>query len=1093
MPSSTLENIQVSSDKIKSHLAKDRTLPGQRRLLKWTKGRKLVDESLQAGDLLPSEKTLELAEWIEDDLSSTTAAVPASLKLLWSHYIMGQVLSATDTVDRSKTKPQACLLVAEDARGPLGLLKRAERLLTGLTSFILTEDLLDGSGQPAELASATQLICSTLNLVAGGWFAEPLLHLNFGELLLQLSDNDECRHLLTDEKTLGFTKLGQLLFTSQTSTLSSSLLRLIHRLLPEHIKGSGKTSARTKCCKEVIVKQGWSLEVAKEGLVAIGRMEKDLEPRHWAKLINIFSKESSLVRPVAFTLTSMSIDGDDQAAEDDASQAFDKGNMLLYIDSWGWRFELGGKLGSDVCFSYSHQDVRSVNISTYDKESATHKLIATSLLGDTTTIEFTSPSAALKRHLDLRAPRRISTPDPAETPSAAVEDLVKPYPKSVTSEKIIAPAKKVEEMKRKQRFSSIGGARGGTTVTSDAEDVFSGVEESGGEKDAQGVRVKIEKQVEPKKEKVPVPFKSEEQEDSESEDESFVNHRLISSTPKSAIAKTYGSKPSSRRPMLVKSPILDDPSPKSGAITATPHKRAPKATKSTKKASTLPTSTPGGKKESQQTRRLKTKSSTLAGEIKIGREATPGSLRDESVESHTDKPVGRTQKKSKAKSTVVSEKSKKAASSTVDAEHDDGDSSSEDEKSLSIPTARPETLQSAGTDEASPSAVKAGMVKNKNAKTKVAAPEESESEAEAPLAKTRRSKSSVKPQTAAPPTSESEAEAPSVSPNPRGSRKRIPKAYSRADPDEGSSSDIGDVSPHTKRRIESSDEEEEAPPRKGKKVREEVVNEPTMEEGNKAVEDESSTLEPKTKQRAKTTLDKKPRPRGSTTSKADATVPSVADKTRRSSRRVSHTSKPTLDLITASEEDEADGSAPNGIPKKDTDITFEYLDAEEENHPATTIKASASDAETARAVAPRKSIKSSAVTKRSSKSSPKRKRIPSSSPESSDSIPDSGFELDPIESSATSSDDGSEEPSPKVVKVKTGSVKKGIAKNSGTKEVGKKNGAKENLNKDRSATVNTTGKKKKGGEKQEFSGSKVAKEFSAALKKNAGNTRARAR
>ncbi|ODN94338.1 hypothetical protein L198_05195 [Cryptococcus wingfieldii CBS 7118] len=1089
MPSSNLEDIQASSDKIKSQLAKDRTLPGQKRLLKWTKGRKLVDESLQAGDLLPSEKTLELAEWIEDDLSSTTAAVSASLKLLWSHSIMGQVLSATDTVDCSKTKPQACLLVAEDARGPLGLLKRTERLLTGLTSFILTEDLLDARGQPAELANVTQLLCSVLELVAEGRFAGPLLHLYIGELLLQLSDNDECRQLLTDQKTLGFTKLGQLLFTSQSSTLSSSLLRLIHRLLPEHIKGSGKASARTKCCKDVIVKQGWSIEVAKEGLVAIGRMEKDLVPRHLAKLINIFSKESSLVRPVAFTLTSMSIDGDDQAAEDDASQAFDKGNMLLYIDSWGWRFELGGKLGSDVCSSHSHQDVRSVNISTNDKGSATHELIATSLLGDTTTIKFTSPSAALNPHLDLGAPRRISTPDPAETPSAAVEDLVKPYPKS---EKIIAPAKKVEEMKRKQRFSSMGGARGGTTITSDAEDVFSSVEDdpkpkrnsvtpaacfSGGEKDAHDVRVKVEEQVEPKKEKVPVPFKSEEQEDSESEDELFVNRRFISSTPKNAIAKTYGSKPSSRRPMLVKSPILDDPSPKSFAITATPHKRAPKATKSTKKSSTLPTLTPGGKKESQQTKRLKTKSSTLAGEIKIGREATPGSLRDESVESHTDKPVGRTQKKSKAKSTVVSEKSKKAASSSVDTEHDDGDSSSEDEKSPSIPTARPETLQSAGTDEVSPSAVKAGMVKGKNAKTKVAAPEESESEAEAPLAKTRRSKSSVKLQTADPPASESEAAAPSVSPNPRRSRKRIPKDYPRADPDEGSSSDIGDVLPPTKRRIESSDEEAEAPPRKGKKVREEVVYDPTMEEGNKSVEDESSTLEPKTKQRAKITLDKKPRPRASTTSKADATVPSVAEKTRRSSRRKT---KPMAALQ-------------SGIPKNHTDNSFEDLDAEEENHPATTIKASASDAETARAVAPRESIKSSAVTKRSSKSSPKRKRIPSSSPESSDSVPDSGFELDPIESSATSSDDGSEEPLPKVAKVKTGSVKKGIVKNGGTKEVEKKNGAKENLDKDRSATVNTTGKKKKGGEKQEFSGSKMAKEFSAALKKNAGNTRARAR
>ncbi|ODN82192.1 hypothetical protein L202_02482 [Cryptococcus amylolentus CBS 6039] len=902
--------------------------------------------------------------------------------------------------------------------------------------------------------------------------------------------------------TYSSTKLGQLLFTSQSSTLSSSLLRLIHSLLPEHIKGSGKASARAKCCKEVIVKQGWSLEVAKEGLVAIGRMEKDLEPRHLAKLINIFSKESSLVRPVAFTLTSMSIDGDDQAAEDDAIEAFDKGNMLLYIDSWGWRFELGGKLGSDVCFSYSHQDVRSANISTYDKESATHELIATSLLGDTTTIKFKSPSAALKSHIDLCAPRRISTPDPAETPSAAVKDLVKPYPKSVKSGKIIAPAKKVEEMKRKQLFSSMGGARGGTTITSDAEDVFSGVEDgpmpkgnrvapvsslSGGEKDAQGVRYKVEKQAEPKKEKVPVPFKSEEQEDSESEDEIFVNLRFISSTPKNAIAKTYGSKPSSRRPMLVKSPILDDPSPKSGAITATPDKRAPKVMKSTKKSFTLPTLTPGGEKESQQTRRLKAKSSTLAGEIKIGREATPGSLRDGSVESHTDKQVGRTPK---AKSTVVSEKSKKAASSSVDTEHDDGDSSGENEKSPSIPTARPKTLQSAGTDEASPSAVKAGIVKSKKRKTKVAALEESESEAEAPLAKTRRSKSSVKPQIADSPTSETEAEAPSISPNPRRSKRSIPQDYPRADPDEGSSSDIGDVSPRTKRRIESSDEEVEAPPKKGKKIREEVVNEPTMEEGNK---DESSTLKPKTKQRAKATLDKKPRPRASTTSKVDATVPSVADKTRRSSRRVSHTREPTLDLITASEEDEADGSASNDIQKKDTDISFEDLNAEEENHPATTIKAWASDAETARGVAPRRSIKSSAVTKRSFKSSPKRKRIPSLSLESSDSIPDSGFELDPIESSATSSDDGREEPSPKVAKVKIGSVKKSIAKNGRTKEVEKKTGAKENLKKDRSASVNTTGKAKKGGEKQDFSGSKMAKEFSAALKKNAGNTRARAR
>ncbi|ODN82191.1 hypothetical protein L202_02481 [Cryptococcus amylolentus CBS 6039] len=162
MPSATLESIQVSSDKIKSHLAKDRTAPGQKRLLKWTKGRKLVDDSLQSVDPLPSEKTLELAEWIEDDLPLATAAIPASLKLTWSHSVMDQVLAAISTVDPSKTKPQALLLTAEDARGPLGVLKRAERLMTGLTSFILTEDLLDGRGQPAKLANVTQLLCSVL-------------------------------------------------------------------------------------------------------------------------------------------------------------------------------------------------------------------------------------------------------------------------------------------------------------------------------------------------------------------------------------------------------------------------------------------------------------------------------------------------------------------------------------------------------------------------------------------------------------------------------------------------------------------------------------------------------------------------------------------------------------------------------------------------------------------------------------------------------------------------------------------------------------------------------------------------------------------
>ncbi|WVQ76038.1 hypothetical protein IAR50_005674 [Cryptococcus sp. DSM 104548] len=1118
-----LEDIYVCSDRIRALLAKDRTLHGQKRLLKWSRGRKLLDDALQSAASLPSDKTLELAEWIDDDLPLVTTGLPVFLTFGWAYSTMSWILEVVQSIDISGSRTQALLLIAEDAHGPLGMLKRAERLLTGITSFVLTRNLfVDDVGQPpAELENIIRLLCLILDAVAESKLPGSSLHHHLGELLLRLSGKDKCRALLADKRILGFTKLGQLLYTSQSSTLSCSLLRLIQRILPEHIKGSGKSSARATCCKDIIIKQGWSLAVAKEGLAAIGRMEKDLEPSSLAKLVDIFAKDLSLPRPRAFIMTSMSIDGDDQAADDDAKESLEAGNMILYIDTWGWRFEMGGKLGSEVCFSYPHKEVQSTTISS-DDASATHQLLATSLLGDTILVNFSTPTpdvAALKSHLDLVSPRPASTPDPAQTPSSVAEDLVKPYPKSVKSEKIIVPAEKVQEMKRCRRFASLGRS------LTPGPDVFSELEDdakpkhkgknsdnsvSAGEEEGNvNAGNKITGEVEAKKEKVPVLAKAGRQ-DSESEDEFFVHRKIMISTPKNAVAKTYGSRSSSRRPMLPKTSLLNPSSDEeSDTSIASANGKASKVSSRKKPVSTLSADSAVNSKKPKRVGRLQTKASTLAGSIKIGREATPGSLKDDSVGREVKKTADKVQKDIKAEPPVVATKSKRnapppAASPPISEEDEDENLVSQDDD-----ITQGNTLSSAEMDvDEDEATTVTGNAKAKMKQTKkTVSNSESESGTDVPLLNTRPTRANIKLRIADP-SSDFEAEIPPPFFSPklrRTSRKRVSKvSLLRVDPDEDGSSEIGKASQRIKRRIESSDDEEEVP-KKEKKGRVVTVGEP-MKGKPKEEDGRKNALASKTiKAKAKTRIIKdtppaaKPNKSSGKNSQLPASAaldkanPASASNTHQSSHPATNIGVRTLVVDVGLDED---GDEPQVFWKnvrwEDPDMTGASMKVEKNT---TNKKATpAPRNEATEAVAPRKSIKEIiASLKNQSKVPPKRKRPPPPLPRQSSDHLDldiNSDEPDPIESDAPLEDE-SEEPSPKAVKVKKGSVKKGMAKKDSEK--GKKELLSVKKDKDEKETSKSISESRKVGEVEKLSAVSMAKEVSAVLKKNARSTRARAR
>nr|ODN93781.1 hypothetical protein L204_04965 [Cryptococcus depauperatus CBS 7855] len=401
MAAKIIGNVADTTAAIQLFMSQDKSRHGWlKRIRKWTIGADLLSQ-LTTNPNLSVDAVRKWSDWVDDDLMSATTFVNHQMVLTWSFSVFSFLENSIELVSFcSKDKTELELIVNEE-NGPLGILKRAGMMLKVLSGFVLTtisQSVVNSD--EAVVQDYTRVLIKLIRLCVDGKIENVLAHHNLGKLLHDFVSSDaRVQKVLIDDEVLGFREIGALLYRSQSSTLTSTLLCIAQVLLPKQTHS--KNSLRTIACKSLVQKQGWNQAIVSEGFYAIGNIDGTMLPKDVVKCINIFTNGSEHVRPTGYELKSFIINGVSQVDTRSGQQFQQTGPINVFLDRYGWTFMLIEENGQEFPRMFTHTSIsqlsRTPNI---EKITANYVFIASSPDDEPYKVEF-SINAAYAESLEL--------------------------------------------------------------------------------------------------------------------------------------------------------------------------------------------------------------------------------------------------------------------------------------------------------------------------------------------------------------------------------------------------------------------------------------------------------------------------------------------------------------------------------------------------------------------------------------------------------------------------------------------------------------------------------------------------------------------